>query len=930
VNAQQINLNGGAITPYCAHRTDIEKHSTSLLECHNFIPMPYGGVRKRPGTEYKWTLTNVTDNSRLHFFQGSDGKRYILIFSPTHFQAWDIAEGDDTSIDGTDAIHTQTLAWPMTDATMADLRIYAVNDVLYLCSPHFHPLQLSYFNATTWTIAAIKWSFIPMLDENLDDALKITVLSDPVATTWATATTYAAGVTRLSTDGTREYECIQSHTSGASTSPGVGVSWDSVWKPKVYPTGAAVTLRTLQGVTTWATATAYAVNAYVLYSGSYYVCLVAHNSTSGAPDSAFGSTLWRQIPEIFSSLHPGTDPAFSPAAQFQVQQKRSDAELSSTIKAIAANDLKGSPPVLIDGAWDFQTFGLWDGTFTIQRSYDNGTTWETVRTFTGSRDNNVASAGEEETAVLMRIYFEKDGATVSGGNQRATLTPRNGYVGGRVAINTYASATQMTASTLETIQSGTTWKWTESAFSRRRGYPAAITLHDRRLTFASTTSNPTGLWFSEVENFLNFEPGTEDADAFFIVLATGVANKIQWLASQRRLFIGCKYSEWVVGSETTDTVVTPTSFRAREYTTFGSANREALRIGDAVVFAQRNDNRLREMAYDASRENYNAADLTRLAEHFFLNPATSFAIRSMSWQESREPMLWITRNDGSLLTFTYARPENIAAWASHSTQAGQFLSVCVAPALEDDDEIFFLTQRTGPSGNVYCLEKINSNAHKLSEFKTAPTTYDGYISTWAPAVYDCTARNTEGFPYVSTTIPSHPAVADAHVRARRCASNNVEGTDYAIGTAVSSGIGVPPTGTALPGDFLRGIPIISYLQSMPLEMPSQTGSSIGRKKRMHKIRAHIRTGALLQACTRIKDNVFANTTLAHWELQPMTPGQGTIFFNLTDQYSEQKYSGWVEQNTQITGQNIQIGLYHSAPEVCTITALVAEFEVYQS
>ncbi|MFK5283478.1 hypothetical protein ACI3PL_28285, partial [Lacticaseibacillus paracasei] len=82
------------------------------------------------------------------------------------------------------------------------------------------------------------------------------------------------------------------------------------------------------------------------------------------------------------------------------------------------------------------------------------------------------------------------------------------------------------------------------------------------------------------------------------------------------------------------------------------SHREALRVGDAIVFAQRNDNRIREMAFDDAAQSYSAADLTRLAEHLFISGSADLTIRSMAWQESREPMMWVTRKNGTLLTFT--------------------------------------------------------------------------------------------------------------------------------------------------------------------------------------------------------------------------------------------------------------------------------------
>ncbi len=47
-------------------------------------------------------------------------------------------------------------------------------------------------------------------------------------TTWATATSYALGADVVNDEGV--YNCILAHTSGATTEPGVGVSWATNWE----------------------------------------------------------------------------------------------------------------------------------------------------------------------------------------------------------------------------------------------------------------------------------------------------------------------------------------------------------------------------------------------------------------------------------------------------------------------------------------------------------------------------------------------------------------------------------------------------------------------------------------------------------------------------------------------------------------------------
>lgn len=45
-------LNGGEITPLLRGRVDQPRYGTGAREMRNFVPMPQGGVTRRPGTRF--------------------------------------------------------------------------------------------------------------------------------------------------------------------------------------------------------------------------------------------------------------------------------------------------------------------------------------------------------------------------------------------------------------------------------------------------------------------------------------------------------------------------------------------------------------------------------------------------------------------------------------------------------------------------------------------------------------------------------------------------------------------------------------------------------------------------------------------------------------------------------------------------------------
>ena len=897
MNLPKITMNGGEITPRLWYRSDMEKNQSGLARCHNFLPTPYGEVTKRQGTAFVADLSYCTGKEQLHQFLGSDGKRYVLIFTPTRFMAWDIAGA---------SLHSQALAWTLTTDTMPTLRVTILNDVIFLTSPSFHPLKLTYTSGTSWALEKVTFREPPYLDENLELKDKISVLSNPVATTWANSTSYTVGNTRLNTEGTCEYECITAHTSGTSSKPGTGSTWRTYWKIKTYAKNAAITLKTHLGVTAWANATGYLVDAYVTYNGNTYVCTVAHTSATGTnePGAEFIiGIIWTKLATIFRSTHVVSDTTYTPAATYAIRQARDPNNSESEIRLIDASDGKYSPEIIVGGGWALRTYGLWRGTITLQKSLDNGTTFTTVRTFesstasTGVTDagRNFDAAGEETEPCIMRMLADLHADCASTGDARAVLSPEDIHVRSQFSVYTYTSANEVTAYARTLAISGTTEKWSESAFNRFQGWPIACTFHDRRLVYAGTTLRPLSLWLSAVEDFLDFEQGTEDSNAFFVTIASDDQSPIRWITSQRRLFVGTQNAEWIVGSESQETPTTPSDFIARQYTSYGSAALNPLKIGSAVVFVQRHARRIREMAGALDQESYDAADLTRLAEHIF----QTNTIVQIAWMQSREPMLLVIDSAGGMAIFTYISSERVFAWSTHSTLGGTFKSVCVVRTATDTDTAYFIVSRNGH----YVLEswQLEGNTGDVA---------------WASSQKGFDCWRTTNIASLPTNAPTDSTgiITNANLSywspAGYLLANAVEDLVFAQGASMT-------TANATVGTHHYGALVTGYITTLPIDSPD----TIGRKKNVWKARAHVRWSNKLEIALTAVASPAYSTLAASFDSLP---------YNVTESRSTSAlYSGWQEANVNLSGPVVWLAFRHAHPVPCTITALVAEIDVKQ-
>jgi hypothetical protein len=76
-----VSLNAGELSPLMGSRFDQEKYGFGCRTLENFIPLIYGGVERRPGTEYIAGCKSNSAKSRLVPFEHSVDDTYILEFA---------------------------------------------------------------------------------------------------------------------------------------------------------------------------------------------------------------------------------------------------------------------------------------------------------------------------------------------------------------------------------------------------------------------------------------------------------------------------------------------------------------------------------------------------------------------------------------------------------------------------------------------------------------------------------------------------------------------------------------------------------------------------------------------------------------------------------------------------------------------------------
>ena len=236
---------------------------------------------------------------------------------------------------------------------------------------------------------------------------------------------------------------------------------------------------------------------------------------------------------------------------------------------------------------------------------------------------------------------------------------------GYAKITAVADTTNATIEILTALDSASaTADWRLGAFSDTTGHPSCVTFFEQRLVFAGTTEQPQTIFFSRSGDYENMDAnigGTvADDDAIIYTIASNQVNAIRFMTATRTLIIGTAGGEFTVSGGGTDSAITPTNILIKKQSNHGSANVDAISVGNATLFLQRAKRKIRELAYNFDVDGYIAPDMTILAEHISEGGLTQIA-----YQQEPNQIVYATRNDGELVALTYQREQQVTAWHRH-------------------------------------------------------------------------------------------------------------------------------------------------------------------------------------------------------------------------------------------------------------------------
>jgi len=615
-------------------------------------------------------------------------------------------------------------------------------------------------------------------------------------------------------------------------------------------------------------------------------------TTTITPSATTGSAITLTASTgVFQSGHVG--------AYYELAHPNPTTYISQNIDSTNAT----SGTIKILGKWSLQTFGTWTAVVDLQASIDGGTTYKTVRTYKSVSDYNATSSGEEQVETLFRLVVS---GFVSGStNPRVMLSPLDPTLKGLVRITGYTSSTVVTAKVLKTLGgTGATTQWREGAFSSIQGYPAAVALHDSRIIFAGTSSNPSSLWGSYVNDFQNFKQGAYDADSWFFTLASTTGGQIQWLVSKSALLIGTTLDEWSMSASDQTRPITPTNVNVRQQSHYGSSNVGAQIINDTILYIQRMSRKIRELIYTWASESWVSNDVTALAEH-----TTRTNILETAYQRVPDAILWFVRGDGQLVSMTYEREQQVVGYARHITD-GLVESVATINGTNAEDEVWLLVNRTINGSTKRYIERFDLGMRDALD--TADKANWWYVDAGVPKTYSTATATITGLSHLEGKAVS---VWGGVTYTDPATSQSI--TTYGVipaivGTVVTSGQITLQTPV---NKAIIGLPFTSKLVPQRVDTNLADGTSQGRRMRIPRINLKVYQSTGGEIST---DGVNWNPLVSRYLTDDMDDSP-PVLNGFERAYAS---SNWAD--------GVDIYVRQTQPVPLTIAALVVNFEVSEA
>lgn len=850
---------GGELSPSMYGRTDITKYDSGAAVLRNFFVLRYGGAANRPGFKFIAQTYNNKKAVLIPFMYSTD-QNYIVEITAGRCQFYTDG-GIVVKEDGTPySIENFFADKDLEDA--AKIKYTQSADVLFIVHPAHAPMTLTRYGSLDWRFEAMDITGGPFDASNFNSAYIVTKTQQ-----WTTPGTYTVHIPagtdsieykiagagggggggnhmshgpylyggnggsgelltgKMTVTSNSDYQVIV----GAGGAGGVGVKYsDSQTSGKSGGNSSFGNISARGGGGGYrATTPSYSSSEGEWIGGSdgangtsYGAGGAGGNGTNwGGGTAGSGGNGWVEI--LYSaSIGDNTTVKASDVygditltASDDIFAKSDEGSLFSLTHFLETDYKKGTPSstggilqvsVLPKSNVYVESFGFWDGNFSLEKYDPASLQWVNVRTQSGNRSQNY-SLTEENTSESIASYrvtsTEFNTGVWSGENEKQrgyiTIQSIGGDYTGHVLITEYVSPTVVKGTVKKQLAStDETRDFAFAAWNGEKGYPSATGFYEDRLVFAGSKGFPQTFWTSKTGDYYNFGTSipSADDDGITATLNGGQMNGIKAIIAFGEMLLLTAGGEFKVSGGGKAITGSNVLSQPQEYRGVSDVN--PVTIGSRIIYVQHQGNIIRDLAYSYDIDKYTGDDLNLLASHLF----EGHKIISMTYQQIPNSIVWCVRDDGLLLGLTYIKEQDIYAWHQHTTAGGKFVSVCNIGG-STEDKLYAVIER----GGQYYVEIMESRDKSTNVedqfFVDSGITYEG-----EPTDEISGLEHLEGYTVA--------ILADGNVLPQQTVEN----------------------GKVLLGNEYKkvhvGLPIDAEIKTLPIDFTAQDGTYLSRKKRI--------------------------------------------------------------------------------------------------
>jgi hypothetical protein len=682
--------NAGEFSPQMEGRVDIEKYAIASHIGQNFISLKQGPAMFRQGTAYVQPVKNSANRTWLRKFEFSTAQAFQIEFGDKYVRFYTL-DGPLLST-GNPAYNGATAYVVGNQVVQAGITYYCIlattgnappnSTYWYPMAPYNGSPTVAIYEIPSPYAAADLTSSVGYF--NLDFSQQGDVLyiaagsggggSNGLGYPTYTLTRYANNPPNWQfaqyapPDGPflSEVPIVQNQNIaiGVSATSGNGITINSYGGNLFAATdiGRLVRIATQYfSVTPWATATAFAINATCTNNGNNYIALNSATTGGSPPVHIAGSAL--DGPAGVRWLY--TDSNYGIA--------KITAYVSAT--QVTANVLLNFPASVIAVS-------------------------QSITGISQTSQAVVTMAAGTFTVGASAFIYGVNGMTQINGNIYSVAVAA---AGSTTIAGQYANSTNYTPwSSGGNIVQGASLEWQLGAWSNTTEWPRALAFYKDRLFLAGKLTiwgSVPGLYTSHAQDFNN----VQTPDSAINVIVQGLdASNITWLSSNIILLIGTEGGEYGLDAANYSTSpLGPSNVEILPQSQWRCRDIHPEKIGVSLLYLQRAGRKVFAADYNFYLNRYDSTDQSKFAYHISIG-----GINAVAYQQEPFSILWATRADGTLLSYTFNREDQVTAWNRHNMGGGGIVeSISVTPAPDGQrDELWMIVNRTVNGAVVRTVE----------------------------------------------------------------------------------------------------------------------------------------------------------------------------------------------------------------------------------